>query len=199
MAILTSPGINVSEFNLTTAVPGVSTSVGGFAGHFAWGPASEITQVTSEVNLVNRFGKPNVSNYEDFFTAANFLAYANNLSVVRMADAAKNACAGATSALVQNSTVYYQGASGAILNAGAWIAKYPGTMGNAISVYTLDNGNIGGATGPIAGATGVTIKSVFAGATGWCYRRHYQICIRRSHWSGHICVRHKQRCHRSQR
>ena len=166
MAILTSPGINVSEFNLTTAVPGVSTSVGGFAGHFAWGPASEITQITSEVDLVNRFGKPNVDNYEDFFTAANFLAYANNLSVVRMANAAKNACAGATSALVPNSTVYYQGASGVILNAGAWIAKYPGKMGNALSVYTLDSGNIGGATGPIAGATGVTIKSVFAGATG---------------------------------
>lgn len=166
MAILTSPGVNVSEFNLTTAVPGVSTSVGGFAGHFAWGPANEITQVSSEVDLVNRFGQPNQSNYEDFFTAANFLAYANNLSVVRMATAAKNACAGATSALVQNSTEYYQGASGAILNAGAWIAKYPGTMGNALSVYTLDSGNIGGATGPIAGATGVTIKSVFAGATG---------------------------------
>lgn len=166
MAILTSPGVNVSEFNLTTAVPGVSTSVGGFAGHFAWGPASEITQITSEVDLVNRFGKPNVDNYEDFFTAANFLAYANNLSVVRMANAAKNACAGATSALVPNSTVYYQGASGVILNAGAWIAKYPGKMGNALSVYTLDSGNIGGATGPIAGATGVTIKSVFAGATG---------------------------------
>ena len=166
MAILTSPGVNVSEFNLTTAVPGVSTSVGGFAGHFAWGPAGEITQVTSEVDLVNRFGKPNESNYEDFFTAANFLAYGNNLLVVRGATGAKNACAGATSALVANSTVYYQGASGAISNAGAWIAKYPGTMGNALSVYTLDSGNIGGATGPIAGATGVTIKSVFAGATG---------------------------------
>ena len=165
MAILTSPGVNVSEFNLTTAVPGVSTSVGGFAGHFAWGPAGEITQVTSEVDLVNRFGKPNENNYEDFFTAANFLAYANNLLVVRGATGAKNACAGATSALVPNSTVYY-GSTGPILNAGAWIAKYPGTMGNALSVYTLDSGNIGGATGPIAGATGVTIKSVFAGATG---------------------------------
>lgn len=167
MAILTSPGVNVSEFNLTTAVPGVSTSVGGFAGHFAWGPAGEITQITSEVELVNRFGKPNESNYEDFFTAANFLAYGNNLSVVRGATGAKNACAGASSALVQNSTAYYQGASGAnsLLNSGAWIAKYPGTMGNALSVYTLDSGNIGGATGPIAGATAF-IKSVFAGATG---------------------------------
>lgn len=167
MAILTSPGVNVSEFNLTTAVPGVSTSVGGFAGHFAWGPAGEITQVTSEVDLVNRFGKPNENNYEDFFTAANFLAYGNNLLVVRGATGAKNATGGfggATSVLVQNSTAYY-GSTGPILNA-AWIAKYPGTMGNALSVYTLDSGNIGGATGLIAGATGVTIKSVFAGATG---------------------------------
>ena len=89
MAILTSPGINVSEFNLTTTVPGVSTSVGGFAGHYAWGPADQLTTAISEVDLVNQFGKPNVNNYADFFTASNFLAYGNNLTNVRVANSLK--------------------------------------------------------------------------------------------------------------
>ena len=169
MAIFQSPGVNVSEVDLTTTVPGVSTAVGGFAGHFAWGPANQVTTVISEVDLVNKFGKPNTSNYQDFFSAANFLSYANNLSVVRVCGStgpAKNACAGATSALIQN-LADYQSKTLPISNAGSWIAKYPGVLGNAISVYTLDSGNFYAATGPIAGGT-VGINSYFgySGASG---------------------------------
>ena len=54
MAIFQSPGVNVSEVDLTTAVPGVSTAVGGFAGHFAWGPANQVTTVISEVDQIGR-------------------------------------------------------------------------------------------------------------------------------------------------
>ena len=52
------------------------------------------TQVSSENELVQIFGKPNDSNAGYFFTAANFLAYTNALLVVR-ADCtnAKNAVA----------------------------------------------------------------------------------------------------------
>ena len=38
MALQVSPGINVSEIDLTTVVPTVSTTTGGIAGHFQWGP-----------------------------------------------------------------------------------------------------------------------------------------------------------------
>jgi len=38
MAFMVSPGVNVSEVDLTTRVPIPSTSVGAFSGLFKWGP-----------------------------------------------------------------------------------------------------------------------------------------------------------------
>lgn len=83
MAFQVSPGVNVSEIDLTTVVPAVATSTGAVAGVFKWGPLDERTLVSSEIGLVDRFGKPTNHNPETFFTAANFLAYGNALYVVR--------------------------------------------------------------------------------------------------------------------
>jgi hypothetical protein len=85
MAFQVSPGINVSEIDLTTTVPALATTVGGFGGVFRWGPVGKFVLVDSENTLVNRFGKPTVDNYETFFTAANFLSYGNALYVSRAA------------------------------------------------------------------------------------------------------------------
>lgn len=87
MAFQVSPGVNVSEIDLTTVVPAVSTSVGGFAGLFRWGPVEEPILISSEVELARRFGKPKTGyNVETFFTAADFLSYSNALYVVRADD-----------------------------------------------------------------------------------------------------------------
>jgi hypothetical protein len=86
MGFQLSPGVNVSEIDLTNVVPGVSSSIGAFAGQFSWGPAGIRTLVDSENRLVSTFGKPTNENYASFFTAANFLAYTNNLRVVRAID-----------------------------------------------------------------------------------------------------------------
>jgi phage tail sheath protein FI len=83
MAFQVSPGVNVSEIDLTTVVPAVATSTGAVAGVFKWGPLDERTLVSSEIGLVDRFGKPTNHNPETFFTAANFLAYGNALYVAR--------------------------------------------------------------------------------------------------------------------
>jgi hypothetical protein len=85
MAFQLSPGVNISEIDLTTVVPAVATSDGAFAGVFRWGPIGERVLIDSENLLVNRFGKPTNHNAETFFTAANFLAYANRLYVSRAA------------------------------------------------------------------------------------------------------------------
>ena len=100
MAFQLSPGVNVSEIDLTTIVPSVATSIGAFAGPFAWGPVGEVTTISDEVRLAARFGKPDSTNYEYWFSAANFLAYANNLKVVRAASIAstKNATANTVAA-----------------------------------------------------------------------------------------------------
>jgi phage tail sheath protein FI len=78
-----SPGVAVVEKDFTSIVPAVATSIGAFAGQFDWGPVLEPITVTSEDELVRRFGTPNTNNFQSFFTAANFLSYSNNLLLVR--------------------------------------------------------------------------------------------------------------------
>ncbi len=118
MAFQLSPGVNVSEIDLTTVVPSVATSIGAFAGKFAWGPVNEVVTISDELRLVERFGEPTADNYEYWFTAANFLAYSNNLKVVR---AANTATREATST--------------------PFTAKYPGALGNSIRVEMCDSAN----------------------------------------------------------
>jgi phage tail sheath protein FI len=85
MAFQVSPGINVSEIDLTTTIPSLATTVGAFGGVFRWGPVGKFILVDSENTLAARYGKPTSDNYETFFTAANFLAYGNALYVSRAA------------------------------------------------------------------------------------------------------------------
>ena len=86
MGFQVSPGVAVSEIDLMTVVPAVSTTEGAISGVFRWGPVNQRVLVDSESNLVTRFGKPTNLNAETFFTAANFLSYGNQLYVVRAAD-----------------------------------------------------------------------------------------------------------------
>jgi phage tail sheath protein FI len=79
-----SPGVAVVEKDFTSIVPAVSSSVGAFAGSFAWGPILQPQTISSENILVQRFGKPNDYNFQSFFSAANFLSYTNNLLTVRV-------------------------------------------------------------------------------------------------------------------
>ena len=58
MAFQVSPGVNISEVDLTNVVPPVSTSDAAFAAAFQWGPIDYIINVTSENQLAEIFGKP---------------------------------------------------------------------------------------------------------------------------------------------
>ena len=86
MPFQVSPGVNVSEIDLTTVVPAVSTTEGAISGVFRWGPVDKRVLVDSESALATRFGKPTNHNAETFLTAANFLSYGNKLYVVRTAN-----------------------------------------------------------------------------------------------------------------
>jgi hypothetical protein len=138
MPFQVSPGVNVSEVDLTTVVPAVSTTEGGIAGHFNWGPVEQRVLVTSENQLVAQFNKPTSDTYETFFTAANFLSYGNALYIVRtnstgIQNATSNA-ANTTATLVKNSDDYQNNYNAGIANVGEWIAKYPGALGNSLKV-----------------------------------------------------------------
>jgi phage tail sheath protein FI len=78
-----SPGVNVTEIDLTTVIPAVATTDAAIAGVFKWGPVDKPTLVVSESELANVYGKPDSDNAETFFTAASFLAYSNRLHVSR--------------------------------------------------------------------------------------------------------------------
>ena len=84
MAFQISPGVNVSEIDLTAIVPAVQTTAGAFAGQFRWGPVEERVLLSNESDLVSTFQKPNGTYFKDFFVAANFLAYADTLHLVRI-------------------------------------------------------------------------------------------------------------------
>jgi hypothetical protein len=145
MAIsLTSPGVKITEQDLVTSNPQPVTTTGAFSGQFTWGPIEEVTQVASETDLVNQFGKPNATNVVDFLSAANFLGYASPLFVVRSANTALNATTETatgsggtgTGQLVKNDDAYLETAS---FNIGPFIAKYAGELGNALRVSTCPN------------------------------------------------------------
>ena len=136
-----SPGVAVVEKDFTSIVPAVSTSVGAFAGAFAWGPVMEPNTVSSENELVRRFGKPNDSNADSFFSAANFLGYANNLLLVRADAGHLNAIAdsSATAVKVTNGENYLSTYASGTNSVGEWAAKYPGTLGNSLKVAMADS------------------------------------------------------------
>ena len=122
MAFQLSPGINVSEIDLTNAVPAVGTSEGAFVGTFRWGPTNERVLISSESQLAARFGKPYISadgtwsNQQSFFSAANFLSYSSTLYVTRTDD---------TTAVKAGATTFG--------------AKYRGALGNSLTVIACDS------------------------------------------------------------
>jgi phage tail sheath protein FI len=142
MPFQVSPGVNVSEIDLTTVVPAVSTTEGAIAGVFKWGPVDTRVLVDSEDTLVNRFGKPDGDlNPETFFTAANFLAYGNKLYVTRVVDsAAKNATSNNSSAAVQvKNDVAFSNTT--FQSTDHFVAKYPGAIGNSLKVSVCRTAN----------------------------------------------------------
>lgn len=167
MAFRVSPGVSIKEIDLTTVVPAVATTPGGFAGYFHWGPTDEIVTVTNQTELANIFGKPQNDNYVDFFTAGNFLSYGNNMQVVRVVgSAAKNSTVtkagvtGVATLLITNEVNF--GASAGLSGSTPAVAgvlfasKYPGAFGNSLKVVTTSG------TGT---TTGTLIAAAALGAT----------------------------------
>ena len=162
MAFQVSPGVNVSEIDLSTVVPAVSTTEGALAGVFKWGPVDERVLIDSEETLVNRFQKPDGNlNPETFFTAASFLAYGNKLYVNRViSSAAKNAVSNGSSAavLVKNADFID---SVSLTSNDHFVARYPGVLGNSLQVSVCRSANdyLEASTGTLTIAAGNNIAT----------------------------------------
>ena len=161
-----SPGVLVKEIDLTNIVPAVATSIGAMAGAFQKGPVGEIVAVGSEKELVDIFGKPNGSNFETWFTAANFLQYGNALRVVRAESAILNATSGGSGILIKSTDDYLNNYAAGQGSSGEWGARTAGTHGNSLGVSLCTNAtayeqNFAGN----AGTLGVTTGTPAIGAT----------------------------------
>jgi hypothetical protein len=172
MAFRVSPGVSIKEIDLTTVVPAVATTPGGYAGYFYWGPCKEIVTVTSERELAGVFGKPDSTNYVDFFTPANFLQYGNNIQVVRVVgSAATNSTAlisGGTVGIDINNETEYDAPIAAVTTAATngvvFTGKYPGALGNSLKVVAIVGSGIStgfslSANAVAFGASGLTVST----------------------------------------
>ena len=161
-----SPGVLVKEIDLTNIVPAVATSIGGMAGAFQKGPVGEIVAVGSEKELVDIFGKPNGSNFETWFTAANFLQYGNALRVVRAQSAIVNATSGGSGILIKSTDDYLNNFAAGQGSSGEWGARTAGTHGNSLGVSLCTNATAYEQTfAGNAGTLGVTTGTPAVGAT----------------------------------
>jgi hypothetical protein len=145
MAIFTpseSPAVIVKEIDLTGGVPNVQSTTGAFVGNFRWGPARKATLIDTETSLAATFANPNTTTAVDFLSAAYFLRYTNSLYVVREITAAAynaitNTDSDAPFVLVRNDN-HWNELSGTFsaggTNAGGFIARYPGDLGNSLKV-----------------------------------------------------------------
>ena len=167
MPFQVSPGVNVSEIDLSTVVPAVSTTEGVIVGTFTQGQVEQTTLITSEEDLVARFGKPNSNNYETFFTASNFLSYGNKLYVTRVtaADAVTASASGNTTILIETRTE-----SEALSGQGEFVAQSAGTWGNNLKISVCFDSadfseDITLTTGISTGATTVQAANSFLTST----------------------------------
>jgi hypothetical protein len=198
MAFQLSPGVLVQEQDLTAIVPSVASSAGAFAGAFQWGPVGEVTTIDSENNLVKYFGDPTDTNYASFYTAANFLAYGNNLKLVRVVNegVAKNAIANtsATAVLIKNYDDYIATRGSGGYGLGEFAAKYAGNLGNSLKVSMVDgntwnayNGFVGNAwpfQSAFNSAPGTSINAGILGSANANDELHIIVIDEDGLWSG---------------
>ena len=152
-----SPGVKVSEIDLSLFVQPESFTRGGMAGVFNWGPGLVATTVSSESQLATIFGNPTLDQFDtegngDFLAAANFLRYGNNLRVVRALQSEDYNAVSVEPGITWINSVDYKtvknedefrnfgGFSGSdgIESKSYFKARYPGNFGNALAVVVYD-------------------------------------------------------------
>jgi hypothetical protein len=142
-----SPGVLVREVDLTVGrAENVLDNIGAIAGPFAIGPVDEATDIQTEQQLIDTFGKPisTDAQYEYWMSASNFLSYGGVLKVVRTSDdQLNNANAGVgiastTSLKIDNYDDYQQNHKESD-NTFTYAAKNPGSWGNGLKVCYIDD------------------------------------------------------------
>ena len=159
-----SPGVLTREVDLTVGrAENVLDNIGAIAGPFEIGPIDEATDITTENQLIQTFGKPlsTDAQYQYWMTASSFLTYGGILKVVRTDDDQLNTANGNrshenvdSSLKIKNYDDYVANYAGVGQTFG-YGAKTPGTWANNLKVCTIDN--LADQTIAIGTTTGVTV------------------------------------------
>lgn len=122
-----SPAVNVREIDLTGVVPSVTSTTGAFVGDFNWGPVNTPVLVGTETELASTFGTPLAGDayVGDFLSVAHFLKYSSSAFVVRASKDGSAAAHVLTDPTDPTSPKLFE-------------AKYPGELGNSITVEVCD-------------------------------------------------------------
>ena len=83
MTFSNSPGIYDREIDASVATIQAAGSPAAFVANLDWGPVLKRKILSNEDTLVNIFNKPKFRS-KDFLLASQFLAYSNNLILVRI-------------------------------------------------------------------------------------------------------------------
>ena len=86
MSTFLSPGVYVTEKDMSAIAPNITNNVAFFAGTFNSGPVGLPYVITNKVELERVFGTPDDQNYNEYFQAWKYLDYANQLIITRAFD-----------------------------------------------------------------------------------------------------------------
>lgn len=154
MSFQLSPGVNVTEIDLTAVIPSVATTDAAIGGVFRWGPVEKSILVTNEDQLVARFGRPTNLNAETFFTAASFLAYSDSLYVSRAVRTSGFSAVYSADLNVGNTTITVSDASGVLEG---YAVFGPGIKSGTV-VTSIDGNELVLSEDPEISDTGVSLQ-----------------------------------------
>jgi hypothetical protein len=172
-----SPGVVIREIDNTTVSTVTIPTFAAMVGPFSKGPVNEVRIISSESELEKTFGRPNNSNFEYWFSAAQYLLYGGAIKLVRTdASTLANSVSNGTAVKIQNQNDYETNFaySSTVWN---FAAKTPGDYANGLRIYVTDAGpdQILTLTAPTSGneyqfTAGAAITNVSTGAIGKVYK-----------------------------
>lgn len=142
---MASPGVTYSEKDVSFVVENVTSNAAGYAGLFRWGPVEQDMSVSSENDIVLKYGRPDKSTSLFFHSAKNYLDYVSPLRLIRVATRkARNAY------FVASKDGVSQEADGIVIkNDNDYdtldmtgfpvVARYPGSIANGLVVEFCDS------------------------------------------------------------
>ena len=141
-----SPGVLTREVDLTVGrADNVLDNIGAIAGPFEIGPVDDATDIQTEQQLINVFGKPisTDAQYEYWMSASSYLSYGGVLKVVRTdGSGLNNGNAGVGIASTSNAKIKsfddYEANWDSATNF-SYAAKNPGTWSNDLKVCFIDD------------------------------------------------------------